>query len=97
MFRVPNYFHQPFGGGRFRYHDLPAGTEPLPPGTIVEVAENDGLVRARDRISDGFVQYVRPDDMAVGKQVATFARTITSLWLDRRGNCLDSKNVLPGP
>lgn len=61
---------EPFGGGGFRYHAPEGGTEPLPPGRIVEVAENDDLVRARDQIDGGFVQYVHPEDMALGEKVA---------------------------
>ena len=60
----------PFGGGGFRYHAPEGGMEPLPPGRIIEVAENDDLVRARDQIDGGFVQYVRPEDMALGEKVA---------------------------
>ncbi len=60
----------PFGGGGFRYHAADGGMEPLPPGMIVEVADNDDLVRARDQINGGFVQYVRPEDMALGEKVA---------------------------
>jgi cytochrome c553 len=60
----------PFGGGGFRYHAPEGGTEPLPPGMVVEVAEDDDLVRARDQINGGFVQYVRADDLALGARVA---------------------------
>jgi cytochrome c553 len=48
----------PFGGGGFRYHAAGGGTEPLPQGMVVEMAEDDDLVRARDQINGGFVQYV---------------------------------------
>ncbi len=61
----------PFGGGGFRYHAQDGGTEPLPPGMVVEVAENDDLVRARDQIDGGFVQYVHADDIALGEKVAS--------------------------
>jgi cytochrome c553 len=60
-----------FGPGSFRYHDPAGGTEPIPQGRIVEVAENDDLVRARDQIRGGFVQYVRPDDLALGEKLVT--------------------------
>ena len=58
----------PFGGGGFRYHTAAGGTEPLPLGMVVEMAENDDLVRARDQIDGGFVQYVRADDLAIGEK-----------------------------
>jgi cytochrome c553 len=61
----------PFDGGGMRYHAAGGGTEPLPLGMVVEMAENDDLVRARDQIAGGFVQYVRPDDMALGEKLAT--------------------------
>lgn len=67
----------PFGGGGFRYHAADGGTEPLPQGMVVEVADNDDLVRARDQINGGFVQYVRPEDMALGEKVATGAGCAT--------------------
>ena len=60
----------PFGGGGFRYHAAEGGTEPLPPGMVVEMAEDDDLVRARDQINRGFVQYARADDLALGKKEA---------------------------
>jgi cytochrome c553 len=60
----------PFGGGGFRYHAPEGGMEALPEGMIVEVAENDDLVRARDQIDGGFVQYVRAEDLALGEKVA---------------------------
>ena len=61
----------PFGGGGFRYHAPEGGMEPLPAGMVVETAEDDDLVRARDQIDGGFVQYVRPEDMALGEKIAT--------------------------
>jgi cytochrome c553 len=60
----------PFGGGGFRYHAPDGSMEPLPAGMVVETAEDDDLVRARDQIDGGFVQYVHPDDMALGEKVA---------------------------
>lgn len=60
----------PFGGGGFRYHAAEGGTEPLAPEMIVEMAGDDDLVRARDQINGGFVQYVRADDLAHGEKVA---------------------------
>jgi cytochrome c553 len=75
----------PFGGGGFRYHAQGGGTEPLPEGRIVEVAENDDLVRARDQIDGGFVQYVRPDDMAIGEKVATSGACGTCHGADYKG------------
>jgi hypothetical protein len=38
---------------------------------VVELAEDDDLVRARDQINGGFVQYVRADDLALGEKIAT--------------------------
>lgn len=75
----------PFGGGGFRYHAADGGMEPLPPGMIVEVAENDDLVRARDQINGGFVQYVHPEDMALGEQVANMAGCATCHGADDKG------------
>src|SRR5882672_12652977 len=49
----------PFGDGGFRYHAAGGGTEPLPQGMVIEMAEDDDLVRARDQINGGFVQYAR--------------------------------------
>ena len=60
----------PFGVGGFRYHAPEGGMEPLPAGIVVTVAEDDDLVRARDQINGGFVQYVHPEDMALGEKVA---------------------------
>ena len=60
----------PFGGGGFRYHAPEGGMEPLPAGMVVETAEDDDLVRARDQIDGGFVQYVHPEDMALGEKIA---------------------------
>jgi cytochrome c553 len=60
----------PFGGGGFRYHAPEGGMEPLAAGIVVETAEDDDLVRARDQIDGGFVQYVHPDDMALGEKIA---------------------------
>ena len=74
----------PFGGG-FRYHAPEGGMEPLPAGMVVEVAENDDLVRARDQIDGGFVQYVHPDDMALGEKVAAENKCGTCHGADYKG------------
>jgi cytochrome c553 len=66
---VPKGFSS-FGGGGFRYHAPEGGTDPLPPNMVVMVAEKDELVRARDQIDGGFVQYVHAEDMALGEKVA---------------------------
>jgi cytochrome c553 len=60
-----------FGGGGFRYHAPEGGMDPLPPSRIIEVAEKDELVRFRDQIDGGFVQYVHAEDLALGEKVAT--------------------------
>lgn len=60
----------PFGGGGFRYHAPEGGMEPLPVGKVIETAEDDDLVRARDQIDGGFVQYVNAEDMALGEKIA---------------------------
>jgi cytochrome c553 len=75
----------PFGGGGFRYHAPDGGTEPLPAGMVVETAENDDLVRARDQIDGGFVQYVRADDLALGEKVATAGACGTCHGADYKG------------
>jgi cytochrome c553 len=75
----------PFGGGGFRYHAKDGGTEPLPPGMIVEVADNDDLVRARDQINGGFVQYVHADDLALGEKVAAAGGCSTCHGADYEG------------
>jgi cytochrome c553 len=75
----------PFGGGGFRYHAKEGGTEPLPQGMVVEVAENDDLVRARDQIDGGFVQYVRADDLALGEKVAAEGACTTCHGADYKG------------
>ena len=75
----------PFGGGGFRYHDKEGGMEPLPAGMIVEVAENDDLVRARDQIDGGFVQYVHAEDLALGEKVATAGKCGTCHGADYKG------------
>src|SRR5262245_53062363 len=75
----------PFGGGGFRYHDKEGGTEPLPPGMIVEVAENDDLVRARDQIDGGFVQHVHAEDLALGEKVAAAGACATCHGADYKG------------
>ena len=75
----------PFGGGGFRYHAPEDGMEPLPAGMVVEVAENDDLVRARDQIDGGFVQYVHPEDMALGEKVAAEGKCGTCHGADYKG------------
>jgi len=75
----------PFGGGGFRYHAVGGGTEPLPQGMVVEMAEDDDLVRARDQINGGFVQYVRADDLALGEKIATAGACGTCHGADYRG------------
>ena len=75
----------PFGGGGFRYHAPEGGMDPLPQGMIVEVAENDDLVRARDQIDGGFVQYVRAEDMALGEKVAAAGACGTCHGADYKG------------
>ena len=60
----------PFGGGGFRYHAPEGGMEPLPVGRVVETAEDDDLVRARDQIDGGFLQYVNAEDLALGEKIA---------------------------
>jgi cytochrome c553 len=60
----------PFGGGGFRYHAPDGGMEALPVGRVIETAEDDDLVRARDMIDGGFVQYVNAEDMALGEKLA---------------------------
>jgi cytochrome c553 len=75
----------PFGGGGFRYHAKDGGTEPLPPGMIVEVADNDDLVRARDQINGGFVQYVHADDLALGEKVVAAGGCATCHGADYKG------------
>ena len=52
---------------------------------IVEVAENDDLVRARDQINGGFVQYVHADDLALGKKVVTKGGCATCHGADYKG------------
>jgi cytochrome c553 len=74
----------PFGGG-FRYHAAEGGSEPLLEGMIVEAAENDDLVRARDQIDGGFVQYVHAEDMALGEKVATAGACGTCHGADYKG------------
>ena len=75
----------PFGVGGFRYHAPEGGMEPLPAGIVVTVAEDDDLVRARDQINGGFVQYVRPEDMALGEKVAATYACGTCHGADYKG------------
>jgi cytochrome c553 len=74
-----------FGGGGFRYHAKEGGMDPLPPGMVIEVAENDDLVRARDQIDGGFLQYVRPEDLALGEKVAADGKCGTCHGADYKG------------
>lgn len=75
----------PFGGGGFRYHAGDGGTEPLPVGMVVETAEDDDLVRARDQINGGFVQYVNAEDLALGEKVAAAGKCGTCHGADYKG------------
>jgi cytochrome c553 len=75
----------PFGGGGFRYHAPEGGVEPLPAGMVVETAEDDDLVRARDQIDGGFIQYVHPEDMALGEKVAAEGRCGTCHGAEYKG------------
>ena len=75
----------PFGIGGFRYHAPEGGMEPLPAGMVITVAENDDLVRARDQINGGFLQYVHPDDMALGEKVAAEGKCGTCHGADYKG------------
>ena len=75
----------PFGVGGFRYHAPEGGMEPLPAGIVVTVAEDDDLVRARDQINGGFVQYVHPEDMALGEKVAAEGKCGTCHGADYKG------------
>jgi cytochrome c553 len=75
----------PFGDGGFRYHAAEGGTEPLPEGKVIETAENDDLVRARDQIDGGFVQYARAEDLALGEKLATAGACGTCHGADYKG------------
>jgi cytochrome c553 len=75
----------PFGGGGFRYHAPEGGTEPLPVGMVVETAEDDDLVRARDQLSGGFVQYANAEDLALGEKVAAASACGTCHGGDYKG------------
>jgi cytochrome c553 len=75
----------PFGGGGFRYHAPEGGMEPLPVGRVVETAEDDDLVRARDQIDGGFVQYVNAEDMALGEKIAADGKCGTCHGPDFKG------------
>ena len=59
--------------------------EPLPAGIVVTVAEDDDLVRARDQINGGFVQYVHPEDMALGEKVAAEGKCGTCHGAEYKG------------
>ena len=75
----------PFGGGGFRYHAPEGGMEPLPAGMVVETAEDDDLVRVRDQIDGGFVQYVHPEDMTLGEKVAAEGKCGTCHGAEYKG------------
>jgi cytochrome c553 len=75
----------PFGGGGFRYHAADGGMEPLPVGRVVETAEDDDLVRARDQIDGGFVQYVNAEDLALGEELAASGKCDTCHGADFKG------------
>jgi cytochrome c553 len=75
----------PFGDGGFRYHAPEGGTEPLPVGRVVQTAENDDLVRARDQIDGGFVQYVNAEDLALGEKVAAEGKCGTCHGAEYKG------------
>lgn len=74
-----------FGGGGFRYHAPEGGMEPLPPNRIIEVADKDELVRFRDQIDGGFVQYVHAEDLALGEKVAAEGKCGTCHGADFKG------------
>jgi cytochrome c553 len=74
-----------FGGGGFRYHAPDGGMEPLPPNMVIETADKDELVRARDQIDGGFVQYVHAEDMALGEKVAADGKCGTCHGADFKG------------
>jgi cytochrome c553 len=52
---------------------------------VVEIAENDDLVRARDQINGGFVQYVHADDLALGEKLVTTGACATCHGADYKG------------
>lgn len=60
-----------FGPGSFKYKPADGAMEPLPQGRIVMEAADNELVDARDQNLGSFVQYVRADDLALGKGLAT--------------------------
>jgi cytochrome c553 len=74
-----------FGDGGFRYHAPEGGMDPLPPGKVIEVADNDDLVRARDQIDGGFVQYVHAEDLVLGEKVAAAGACATCHGADFKG------------
>jgi cytochrome c553 len=59
------------GPGRFGFHVPGGGTEPIPEGQIVMMAQDDDLERAGDQINGGFIQYVHPEQLALGERIAT--------------------------
>jgi cytochrome c553 len=75
----------PFGDGGYRNHAPDGGMEPLPVGRVVETADNDDLVRARDQIDGGFVQYVRAEDLAMGEKLASTGACGTCHGADFKG------------
>jgi len=75
----------PFGGGGFRYHAPEGGMEPLPVGRVVETAEDDDLVRARDQIDGGFLQYVNAEDLALGEKIAADGKCGTCHGAEYKG------------
>ena len=48
---------------------MPGGTEPIPPGQMVMMPQDEDMVRAEDQLRGGFIQYVRPEEMAQGARV----------------------------
>jgi cytochrome c553 len=59
------------GLGGMRFHLQGDAKTPLPQGQILEMVRDDDLVRARDMDwTGGFLQYVRPDDFALGEKLA---------------------------
>jgi cytochrome c553 len=75
----------PFGGGGFRYHAPEGGMEPLPVGRVIETAEDDDLVRARDQIDGGFLQYVNAEDLALGEKIAADGKCGTCHGAEYKG------------
>jgi len=57
--------------GFVRNHVSGGATIPIPQGRIFQMAVDDDLNRARDQNLAGYIEYVRPDDMALGERLAT--------------------------